>query len=91
MKASLMAATLPSFRVASSTDPQRRRPNQRWIAEGRLCVAAVIDIFLRCVVGWSMRAEMTARAALRRTEAAASGYFVNLLAGPSLNKVVHTT
>ncbi|HEV2513601.1 IS3 family transposase, partial [Bosea sp. (in: a-proteobacteria)] len=44
------------------------RPNQRWIAdftcvwtaEGWLNVAAVIDLFSRRVVGWSMKAEMTA-------------------------------
>jgi putative transposase len=44
------------------------RPNQRWIAdftyvwtaEGWLYVAAVIDLFSRRVVGWSMKAEMTA-------------------------------
>ena len=43
-------------------------PNQKWIAdftyiwtaEGWLYVAAVIDLFSRRVVGWSMRAEMTA-------------------------------
>jgi putative transposase len=43
-------------------------PNQRWIAdftyiwtaEGWLYVAAVIDLFSRRVVGWSMKAEMTA-------------------------------
>ena len=45
------------------------RPNQRWIAdftyiwtaEGWLYVAAVIDLFSRKVVGWSMQAEMTAQ------------------------------
>lgn len=44
------------------------RPNQRWIAdftylwtaEGWLYAAAVIDLFSRRVVGWSMKAEMTA-------------------------------
>ncbi|WP_376988016.1 IS3 family transposase [Bosea sp. R86505] len=44
------------------------RPNQRWIAdftyvstaEGWLYVAVVIDLFSRRVVGWSMKAEMTA-------------------------------
>ena len=43
------------------------RPNQRWIAdftyvwtaEGWLYVAAVIDLYSRRVVGWSMKAEMT--------------------------------
>ena len=46
-----------------------KRPNQRWIAdftyvwtaEGWLYVAAVIDLFSRRVVGWSMKAEMTAQ------------------------------
>lgn len=44
------------------------RPNQRWIAdftyiwtaEGWLYVAAVIDLFSRRGVGWSMKAAMTA-------------------------------
>jgi putative transposase len=44
------------------------RPNQKWIAgftyvwtaEGWLYVAAVIDLFSRRLVGWSMKAEMTA-------------------------------
>ena len=44
------------------------RPNRKWIAdftyvwtaEGWLYVAAVIDLFSRRVVGWSMKAEMTA-------------------------------
>ena len=44
------------------------RPNQRWIAdftyiwtaEGWLYVAAVIDLFSRRVVGWSMKPDMTA-------------------------------
>ena len=45
------------------------RPNQKWItdfayiwtAEGWIYVAAVIDLFSRRVVGWSMKAEMTAQ------------------------------
>ena len=45
------------------------RPNQKWIAdftyiwtaEGSLYVAAVIDLFSRRVVGWSMSAAMTAQ------------------------------
>jgi putative transposase len=45
------------------------RPNQKWIAdftyiwtaEGWLYVAAVVDLFSRRVVGWSMKAEMTAQ------------------------------
>jgi transposase InsO family protein len=48
------------------------RPNQKWIAdftyiwtaEGWLYVSAVIDLFSRRVVGWSMSASMTAQ--LRR-------------------------
>jgi len=44
------------------------RPNRKWIAdftyvwtaEGWLYVAAVIDLFSRRVVGWSMKADMTA-------------------------------
>jgi len=44
-------------------------PNRKWIAdftyvwtaEGWLYVAAVIDLFSRRVVGWSMSAEMTAQ------------------------------
>jgi transposase InsO family protein len=32
-----------------------------WTAEGWLYVAAVIDLFSRRVVGWSMRAAMTAQ------------------------------
>jgi len=44
-------------------------PNQKWIAdftyiwtaEGWLYVVAVIDLFSRRVVGWSMKAEMTAQ------------------------------
>jgi putative transposase len=46
-----------------------RGPNQKWIAdftyiwtaEGWLYVAAVVDLFSRRVVGWSMKAEMTAQ------------------------------
>jgi putative transposase len=45
------------------------RPNPKWIAdftyvwtaEGWLYVAAVIDLFSPRVVGWSMKAEMTAQ------------------------------
>ena len=44
-------------------------PNRKWIAdftyvwtaEGRLYVAAVIDLFSRRAVGWSMSAEMMAQ------------------------------
>ena len=45
------------------------RPNQKWIAdftyiwtaEGWLYVAAVIDLFSRRVLGWSIKAEMNAQ------------------------------
>jgi putative transposase len=48
---------------------EAERPNQKWIAdftyvwtaEGWLYVAAVIDLFSRRVVGWSMSAAMTAQ------------------------------
>ena len=48
---------------------EAERPNQKWIAdftyiwtaEGWLYVSAVIDLFSRRVVGWSMSATMTAR------------------------------
>ena len=48
---------------------EAERPNQKWIAdftyiwtgEGWLYVAAVIDLFSRRVVGWSMSATMTAQ------------------------------
>jgi putative transposase len=44
-------------------------PNQKWVAdftyiwtaEGWLYVAAVVDLFSRRVVGWAMKAEMTAQ------------------------------
>ena len=44
-------------------------PNQKWVAdftyiwtaEGWLCVAAVIDLFSRRVVGWSMNVNMTSQ------------------------------
>jgi putative transposase len=36
-------------------------PNRKWIAEGWLYVAAVVDLFSRRVVGWSMSAAMTAQ------------------------------
>ena len=47
---------------------EAERPNQKWIDftyiwtdEGWLNVSAVIDLFSRRVVGWSMRAGMTAQ------------------------------
>src|SRR5271168_4441896 len=50
-------------------DFSAERPNRKWIAdftyvwtaEGWLYVAAVIDLFSRRVVGWSMKAEMNAQ------------------------------
>ena len=66
----------PGDRLAGAVAPNpldRRfsadRPNQKWIAdftyvwtaEGWLYVAAVIGLFSRRVVGWSMKAEMTAQ------------------------------
>ena len=52
------------------------RPNQKWIAdftyiwtaEGWLYVSAVIDLFSRRVVGWSMSASMTAQLKTERIE-----------------------
>ena len=43
-------------------------PNRKWVADftyiwtlqGWLYVAVVLDLFSRCIVGWSMRAAMTA-------------------------------
>ena len=32
-----------------------------WTAERWLYIAAVMDVFSRCVVGWSMQASMTAQ------------------------------
>ena len=51
-------------------------PNRKWIAdftyvwtaEGWLYVAAVVDLFSRRVVGWSMSAAMTAQLAFGRQE-----------------------
>jgi putative transposase len=48
---------------------QASAPNQKWLAdfthirtaEGWLHVADVIDLFSRRVVGWAMKAEMTAQ------------------------------
>ena len=45
------------------------RPNRKWAAdftyvwtaEGWLYVAVVLDLFSRRIVGWSMKAEMTAQ------------------------------
>src|SRR5258707_5882453 len=60
-------ATLPSDSLERQLAAER--PNQKWIAdftyiwtaEGWLYVAAVIDLFSRRVVGWSMSAGMTAQ------------------------------
>jgi putative transposase len=56
--------------LSSTNRPSSWCPSQRkwiadfiyvWTAEGWLYVAAVIDLFSRRVVGWSMSAEMTAQ------------------------------
>ena len=55
------APSLPTCSTAASKPPA---PNRKWIAdftyvwtaEGWLYVAAVIDLFSRRVVGWSMKA-----------------------------------
>jgi transposase InsO family protein len=60
------AAVAPNVLDRSFAAPA---PNRRWIvdftyvwtAEGWLYVAAVIDLFSRRVVGWSMSADMTAQ------------------------------
>jgi putative transposase len=62
----LLAALSPNLLDRQFT---AERPNQKWIAdftyvwtaEGWLYVAAVIDLFSRRVVGWSMSAGMTAQ------------------------------
>ena len=62
------AAGPPSLRT-SRPHLRGRAPNRKWIAdftyvwtaEGWLYVAAVIDLFSRRVVGWSMSAAMTAQ------------------------------
>ena len=41
--------------------PSRSMHHSLWTAEGWLYVAAVIDLFLRRVVGWSMSATMAAQ------------------------------
>jgi putative transposase len=61
----------PSKHAANALDRtfEASAPNRKWIAdftyvstaEGWLHVAAVIDLFSRRVVGWSMRAAMTAQ------------------------------
>jgi putative transposase len=59
----------PRRRRLSKEQFAAERPNQKWIAdftyiwtvEGWLYVAAVIDLFSRRVVGWSMSAGMTAQ------------------------------
>ena len=65
-------------------------PNRKWIAdftyiwtaEGWLCVAAVLDLFSRRVVGWSMSATMTAQLvadALDSLPPALTAQFANVL------------
>ena len=58
--------SLPTCSIAASQAPA---PNRKWVAdftyiwtaEGWLYVAAVVDLFSRRVVGWSMSAQMTAQ------------------------------
>ena len=60
-------ATVPSNILDRQFEAER--PNQKriadftycWTAEGWLYVAAVIDLFSRRVIGWSMNAGMTAQ------------------------------
>ena len=59
----------PSRRTFSTGSSRRTSRTEKWIAdftyvwtaEGWLYVAAVIDLFSRRVVGWSMKAEMTSQ------------------------------
>jgi putative transposase len=55
-----VSAIAPNVLDASS---RRSWPTETyvWTAEGWLYVAAVIDLFSRRVVGWSMKAEMNAQ------------------------------
>ncbi|MGL3210558.1 IS3 family transposase [Bradyrhizobium sp. BR 1433] len=65
----LLASRSRSTTRSQSDHRPTERPNQKWIAdftylwtaEGWLYVAAVIDLFSRRVVGWSMNAAMTAQ------------------------------
>jgi putative transposase len=58
-----------SDRAIDAATGSASAPNRKWIAdftylwtaEGWLYVAAVVDLFSRRVVGWSMSAGMTAR------------------------------
>ena len=60
---------LPSLRTFSIAASKHAAPNRKWIAdftyvwtaEGWLYVAAVVDLFSRRVVGWSMSPAMTAQ------------------------------
>src|SRR3954465_15620678 len=54
-----MCSTAP-FQAPAPNRKMDRRLTYVWTAEGWLYVAAVIDLFSRRVVGWSMKAEMTA-------------------------------
>ena len=57
--------------------------NQKWVAyityiatlEGWLCLAAVIDLFTRKVVGWSMSERIDSRLVVNALEMAVSGEF----------------
>ena len=63
-------ASKPQYRaIILNRAFEAKAPNQKriadfayiWAAEGRLYVAAVVDLFSRRVVGWTMKAEMTAQ------------------------------
>lgn len=71
IRIALATDTPKRFAAANVLDRQFEvtAPNQKWVAdftyiwtaEGWLCVAAVIDLFSRRVVGWSMSAAMAAQ------------------------------
>jgi putative transposase len=49
------------FRLVGPRDSSITGPTYIWTAEGEPYVAAVVDLFSRRVVGWSMRVAMTAQ------------------------------
>src|ERR1700687_3496998 len=60
----LHSQPLSSYRTFEATAPNRKWVadfTYMWTAEGWLYVAAVVDLFFRRVVGWSMSAMMTAQ------------------------------
>lgn len=66
-----IAACGPPRQTICSAAFEASAPNQKWVAdftyiwtaEGWLYAAAVVDLFSRRVVGWAMKAEMTAQLA----------------------------